>query len=104
MVAELAPVRKPADYAVLHVAVGMERRGQLAQRRPALFLLPHQPADRALGELLEVVLDVADRAVDRARQRVVGWFAYWCQFGNHLAERMIDCIEPDAPSFNVISL
>jgi uncharacterized protein YllA (UPF0747 family) len=38
------------------------------------------------------------------QDRVVGWFAYWCQFGNHLAERMIDCIEPDAPSFNVISL
>jgi uncharacterized protein YllA (UPF0747 family) len=38
------------------------------------------------------------------QDRVVGWFAYWCEFGNHLATRMIDCIEPDAPSFSVISL
>ncbi|HEV8435030.1 MAG TPA: bacillithiol biosynthesis BshC [Thermoanaerobaculia bacterium] len=38
------------------------------------------------------------------QDRVVGWFAYWSQFGNHLAMRMIDCIEPDAPSFSVISL
>jgi len=38
------------------------------------------------------------------QDRVVGWFAYWSQFGNHLAVRMIDCIEPDAPSFSVISL
>jgi uncharacterized protein YllA (UPF0747 family) len=38
------------------------------------------------------------------QDRVVGWFAYWCQLGNHLATRMTDCIEPDAPSFSVISL
>lgn len=38
------------------------------------------------------------------QDRIVGWFAYWNQFGNHLATRMIDCIEPDAPSFSVISL
>ena len=38
------------------------------------------------------------------QDRVVGWFAYWCQFGNHVATRMIDCIEPDAASFSVISL
>ena len=38
------------------------------------------------------------------QDRIVGWFAYWSQFGNHLAERMIDCIEPDAPSFSVVSL
>jgi bacillithiol biosynthesis cysteine-adding enzyme BshC len=38
------------------------------------------------------------------QDRVVSWFAYWCEFGNHLATRMTDCIEPDAPSFSVISL
>jgi uncharacterized protein YllA (UPF0747 family) len=38
------------------------------------------------------------------QDRVVGWFAYWSQFGNHLASRMTECIEPDAPSFGVISL
>jgi uncharacterized protein YllA (UPF0747 family) len=38
------------------------------------------------------------------QDRMVGWFAYWCQLGNHLATRMTDCIEPDAPSFSVISL
>lgn len=38
------------------------------------------------------------------QDRVVGWFAYWYQFGNHLTTRMIECIEPDAPSFSVISL
>jgi uncharacterized protein YllA (UPF0747 family) len=38
------------------------------------------------------------------QDRVVGWFAYWSEFGNHLAARMTDCIEPDAPSFTVISL
>jgi uncharacterized protein YllA (UPF0747 family) len=38
------------------------------------------------------------------QDRVVGWFAYWSQFGNHLAARMVECIEPDAPSFSVISL
>jgi bacillithiol synthase len=38
------------------------------------------------------------------QDRVVGWFAYWCQFGNHLPEAIVEGIEPDAPSFRIISL
>jgi hypothetical protein len=35
---------------------------------------------------------------------VAGWFAYWQKWGSLLVERMIDGVEPDSDSFEVISL
>src|ERR1041385_5068607 len=72
MVTEFHPVGKPAGDAVLRVAVGIEHRHELARGGPALAVLAHQRARGALGELVEVILDVADGAADAARGGVVG--------------------------------
>lgn len=38
------------------------------------------------------------------QDRIVGWFPYWHQHGSELVDRMIDEIEPDAATFNIIGL
>jgi uncharacterized protein YllA (UPF0747 family) len=38
------------------------------------------------------------------QDRVVGWIAPWCEFRDHLTERLLDCIEPDSDHFRIISL
>src|SRR5918996_181097 len=50
----------------------MQRCGQLASRGPALPILARDAFDRALGQLLEVVLDVADGSSQSARQSMLG--------------------------------
>jgi uncharacterized protein YllA (UPF0747 family) len=38
------------------------------------------------------------------QDRVVSWFAYWCTYGQHLADRVVDEVEPDSAFFRVVSL
>jgi uncharacterized protein YllA (UPF0747 family) len=38
------------------------------------------------------------------QDRVVSWFAYWCQSGTHLVQQLVSEIEPDAPAFKIIAL
>jgi uncharacterized protein YllA (UPF0747 family) len=38
------------------------------------------------------------------QDRVVGWFAYWCVYGTHLVERLVEEIEPDSDHFRIIDL
>lgn len=38
------------------------------------------------------------------QDRIAGWFGWWCQYGPHLTERIIEEIEPDSDSFRIVSL
>jgi bacillithiol synthase len=38
------------------------------------------------------------------QDRVVSWFAYWCQYERQLIERVIEEIEPDSDHFRIVSL
>jgi uncharacterized protein YllA (UPF0747 family) len=38
------------------------------------------------------------------QDRVVSWFAYWCTYGQHLVDRVVDEVEPDSAFFKVVSL
>ena len=38
------------------------------------------------------------------QDRVVAWFGYWCEYRNQLVSRVIDEVEPDAPTFKITSL
>jgi uncharacterized protein YllA (UPF0747 family) len=38
------------------------------------------------------------------QERVVSWFAYWCQYGELLTERVVEEVEPDSPWFRIVSL
>ena len=121
----VAEVHQIADRARANLAAEITRIGEIAL--PAEHALA-RAINRSIGHIEYHFDKLAERAIrgmvrkERERwmalrelvatfhpdghvqDRVVGWFAYWSQFGNHLATRMIDCIEPDAPSFSVISL
>ena len=121
----VAEVHEIADRARANLAAEITRIGEIAL--PAEHALA-RAINRSIGHIEYHFDKLAERAIrgmvrkERERwmalrelvatfhpdghvqDRVVGWFAYWSQFGNHLATRMIDCIEPDAPSFSVISL
>src|SRR5207237_5948681 len=68
----LTPPRKPADDAVLHDAIGIQRRDQFLHRSVALAIFADEPAHGAFGEFVEVIFEMTDRAMNRARERVVG--------------------------------
>lgn len=38
------------------------------------------------------------------QDRVVSWFAYWCTYGSHLVDRIVEEIEPDSDAFRIVSL
>ncbi|HET8773322.1 MAG TPA: bacillithiol biosynthesis BshC, partial [Thermoanaerobaculia bacterium] len=38
------------------------------------------------------------------QDRVVSWFAYWCQYGQLLVERAVEEVEPDSDHFRIVSL
>ena len=38
------------------------------------------------------------------QDRVVAWFAYWCQSGADLVSKLVSEIEPDTPSFKIIPI
>ncbi len=40
----------------------------------------------------------------RAQDRVVGWFAYWMEFGNDLVERLIEEVEPDGDVCKIVTI
>jgi uncharacterized protein YllA (UPF0747 family) len=40
----------------------------------------------------------------RAQDRVVGWIAYWCEFGDDLVARLIEEVEPDAAVCTVVGV
>ena len=38
------------------------------------------------------------------QDRVVSWFAYWCVYGQHLIDRVVEEVEPDSDHFRIIDL
>jgi uncharacterized protein YllA (UPF0747 family) len=38
------------------------------------------------------------------QDRVVGWIAYWCELGEHLVARLVDEVDPDSGTCNIVSL
>jgi len=38
------------------------------------------------------------------QDRIVAWFPFWREYGQHLVDAMIEEIQPDAPSFEIIGL
>ena len=38
------------------------------------------------------------------QDRVVGWFAYWCEFRDDLVARLIEEVEPDAAVCTIVGL
>src|SRR5258706_16387081 len=72
MVAKLTPERKPRHGAVLDDAVGVERGHELPQGRVAVAVLAYEAADGALAQFVEVILQMADGAIDGAGQGVIG--------------------------------
>ncbi len=38
------------------------------------------------------------------QDRVVSWFAYWCQYGQHLVDRVAEEVEPDSAYFRIVAL
>jgi len=38
------------------------------------------------------------------QDRIVSWFAYWCQYGQELVDRVVDAVEPDSDHFRIVSL
>ncbi|MGZ5445850.1 MAG: bacillithiol biosynthesis protein BshC [Thermoanaerobaculia bacterium] len=38
------------------------------------------------------------------QDRVVSWFAYWCQYGQHLVDRVVEEVEPDSAYFRIVAL
>jgi bacillithiol biosynthesis cysteine-adding enzyme BshC len=53
----------------------------------------------ALREL--VATFYPDRTV---QDRAVAWFALWCDFGNHLLDALIECVEPDSGVCRIVGL
>ena len=73
----------------------------------------HKLAERAIKglvrkdrERLDAVREiVATLYPDRhVQDRVVSWFAYWCQYREQLVERVVEEVEPDSPYFKIVSL
>ena len=40
----------------------------------------------------------------KVQDRVVSWFAYWCQYERQLVDRVLEEIEPDSDHFRIVSL
>jgi uncharacterized protein YllA (UPF0747 family) len=121
----VAEIEKIADRARTTLAAEMTRIGEMAL--PAEHALA-RAINRSIGHIEYHFDKLTERAIrglvrkDRERyaamrelvatlhpdghvqDRVVGWFAYWNQFGNHLMERLVECVEPDGGSFSVVSL
>src|ERR1700753_626973 len=66
------PERQPADDPFLHLSIGIERRNERFHRLPTLAIVANGAADSTLGELAEVIFDVTDGTIDRARERMFG--------------------------------
>jgi bacillithiol synthase len=121
----VARIRALKDEAKRDLLARIEQIGELAL--PADHSLAGS-IQRSIGHLEYHFEKLAERAVkglvrkDRERHtaarelvatlfpdrhvqdRVVSWFAYWCVYGSHLVERVVEEIEPDSDHFRIIDL
>ena len=122
---EVAVIRRLAEEGRRELAEKITRIGEIAL--PAEHALA-RAINRSIGHIEYHFDKLEERAIrglarkDRERyaaarelvatlypdrhvqDRVVGWFAYWCELRDHLVERLVDCIEPDSDHFRIISL
>ncbi|MEA2571969.1 MAG: bacillithiol synthase [Acidobacteriota bacterium] len=94
----------PADHALarsIHRSVGhLEYHfDKLAERAVRGLARKDRERYAAVKELIATLYP--DRVV---QDRIVGWFACWCESGRYLVDRLIDEIEPDSDVFKVVSL
>ena len=121
----VAEVKKIAEEAKEQLAKQIERIGEIAL--PAEHALA-RAISRSIGHIEYHFGKLTERAIrglvrkDRERyaairelvatfhpdhhvqDRVVAWFAYWCQSGPHLVSRIVSEIEPDSASFKIIAI
>ena len=94
----------PADHALarsIHRSIGhLEYHfDKLAERAVRGLVRKDRERYAAVKELIATLYP--DRIV---QDRIVGWFAWWCESGRFLVDRLIDEIEPDSDVFKVVSL
>jgi uncharacterized protein YllA (UPF0747 family) len=94
----------PADHALarsIHRSVGhLEYHfDKLAERAVRGLARKDRERYAAVKELIATLYP--DRVV---QDRIVGWFAWWCENGRYLVDRLVDEIEPDSDGFKVVSL
>jgi uncharacterized protein YllA (UPF0747 family) len=103
-VEEIGELAIPAD----HSLAGSIRKSighlefhfdKLAERAVKGLVRKDRERYAALRELVATLYP--DRNV---QDRVVSWFAYVCQYGNAVVERVIEEVEPDRAFFKVVSL
>ena len=121
----VAEVKKIAEEAKEQLAKQIERIGEIAL--PAEHALA-RAISRSIGHIEYHFGKLTERAIrglvrkDRERyaairelvatfhpdhhvqDRVVAWFAYWCQSGPHLVSRIVSEIEPDSDAFKIIEI
>jgi uncharacterized protein YllA (UPF0747 family) len=121
----VAEVKKIADEARRELAEKITRIGDIAL--PAEHALA-RAISRSIGHIEYHFDRLAERAIrgvvrkDRERyaavkelvstfypdrhvqDRIVAWYPFWCQYGNHLLEQLVENIEPDAAEFSIVSL
>ncbi|HEY3053956.1 MAG TPA: bacillithiol biosynthesis BshC [Thermoanaerobaculia bacterium] len=118
-------IRREAEAARKDLMKRIERIGELAL--PAEHALARAIA-RSIGHVEYHFNKLAERAIrglvrkDKERyaatrellatlypdrhvqDRVVGWYAYWLEYGQHLVDSLIEETEPDTASFKIIGL
>jgi uncharacterized protein YllA (UPF0747 family) len=123
--AGVAEITSTAERARLNLAEELMRIGEIAL--PADHALA-RAVNRSIGHIeyhFDKLVERATRALarkDRERwtavrelvsilvpdghvqDRVVGWFAYWCQFREDLVARLIEEVEPDAAVCKIVGL
>jgi uncharacterized protein YllA (UPF0747 family) len=94
----------PADHAMArrvsrsigHIEYHFEK---LAERATRALVRKDRERWSAARELVATLYP--DRHV---QDRVVGWFAYWMEVGDHLVERLVEEVEPDSDVCKVVTL
>ncbi len=100
----IGDVALPADHAAArrvsrsigHIEYHFEKLAERATRA-----LVRKDRERWLAARELVATLYPDRHV---QDRVVGWFAYWMEFGNDLVERLIEEVEPDGDVCKIVTI
>jgi hypothetical protein len=103
-ISRIREIALPADHALarsISRSIGhlQFHFGKLSERAVRGLVRKDRERHSALREL--VATFYPDRSV---QDRSVAWFALWCEFGNHLLEALVDCVEPDTNVCRIVSL
>lgn len=100
----IGEIALPADHAVArrvsrsigHIEYHFDK---LAERATRALVRKDRERWTAARELVATLFP--DRHV---QDRVVGWFAYWNELGDHLVERLVDEVEPDGDVCRIVTI